>query len=156
MLGDRNSMSPTAASSRCVATRLSSRDRREACWRRRRPDRAPARIGPGRHRHLRAVTLDDVDGVEFRAEIVRDDLRRRGLQALTVRSHAESRGDRARGSRCGLRSLGTGVDRHARRDRDARSDSGQLGLTCNADADITALGSGHLPQLHVALHSRRL
>ncbi len=70
-----------------------------------------------------------------------DDLRQRRFQALAVRGDAERRGDGAGRIDADDRGLGAGIDRHARRHRNARADAGQFGVAGDADADPAAGGA---------------
>ena len=103
--------------------------------------RAAARIGAGAVRDGGAVALQDLDVLDAGAELVGDHLRQRRLQALAVRGDAEAAVTAPVESRRIVAGLGAGVDRHARRRRDARADAGQFGIAGDADAEEPAFGS---------------
>ncbi len=119
-------------------------------------NRAAAGIGPGRHRDAVAVALDNPDVLEFRAEIVRDDLGQRGFQPLSMRGDAERRRDRAGRIDADLGGFRTGVDRHSRRNGNSRADPGQLGIACQADAEIAPFRARRALLLPQRLISGRL
>ena len=70
-----------------------------------------------------------------------DDLRQCRLETLAVRGDAERRRHRAGRVDAHDRRFGAGIDRHARRDRDARADAGQFGIRRDADAVPAAGGA---------------
>ena len=98
-----------------------------------------ARIGAGAVGHRRGIAEDDVDIVHFHAELFRHDLRQGGFHPLPLAGEAEAGGHRAGRIDGDVAGLGAGIDRHAGRDRDARSDACQLRIGGNADPDPAAL-----------------
>ena len=73
-----------------------------------------------------------------------DDLRQRRLQPLAVRGDAERSGDGAGRIDADDGGFAAGIDRHARRHRDARADAGEFRVTRHADADPAAGGACRL------------
>jgi|HubBroStandDraft_6_1064221.scaffolds.fasta_scaffold08150_3 hypothetical protein len=102
-----------------------------------------------------AIALQDPDFLDPGAELVGNDLRERGLEPLAVGGNPETAGHRSRRVEADRRRLGPGVDRHARRCRDARSDPRQFSVSSNADPGQPPLGAGLrllLPELSAGRH----